>query len=173
MELEQSLLLERSKAMAMRIVAYVGDDESLFDELLAIMLGNDARLAQLAAWPAADAARAHPQLLRRHWPRLMHALEQQETHNSVRRSILRMMEVQEIPEKYAAPVLDQCIEYITSESAPIAVRAYAITIAAGISARYTELTKELLMILAELSRVPQPPAITVRIRRALKMLLSK
>ena len=113
---------------------------------------------------------AFPYLLKKHWAKLIRVLKEDSRHPAVHRNILRMFERQEVPEEYVALVLDTCFRFTVSEARPAAVRAYSITVAASICARYPELAAEFRLILDDLSRLPQQPAIKVRVREALKLL---
>lgn len=170
MDLRKNILAEHSKAMKLRIARFIGDDQGRFDELMACMLSEDPVLSQRAAWPLSEAAVAHPRLIKKHWGKLVRELGRSERHPAVARNILRIFEPLEVPEKYAAQVLDLCYGFIRSEAVPVAIRAYAITVAASISNKYPDLKKEMLSILGELGTVPQQPAIRVRVREAIRML---
>jgi hypothetical protein len=165
------LLAAHSKKQAAKIVRYVGTDAKRFDNLINIFLKGEMRLSQLASWPFSYAAIKHSEFLKPYFAILIEKLKEKNLHPAIYRNILRAFEEVEIPEEYQSDLLDSCIHFFTSEMHSIAVRAFAITVAAKISAPYPELRKELCILLSDLSRNSQAPAIHVRIRKALNACL--
>ena len=170
MDIRESLEGEHSKSMTMRITGYVGDSQERFDDLLSVMLGGDRTVSQRAAWPLGKVGETFPHLLKKHWTKLVRVLDEQGHHPAIYRNILRMFAQQEIPGQHAARVLDICFRFMVSEAQPAAVRAFSISVAASICSRYPGLSAELRLVLDDLSRLPQQPAIRVRVREALKTL---
>jgi hypothetical protein len=170
MDLREALSGAQRKEAARRIVAYVGNDRSRFRELIRIFLKSGKRMEQCAGWPLGDIAYNLPELLRPYYPDLLRKLEEKDNHPSVRRNILRAMQKADIPEKYCAAVFDFCLSVITSETEPIAVRAFAITVGANICKRFPDLAGEFRPVLEQLRQLGTTAAIAVRIREALKIL---
>jgi hypothetical protein len=153
--------------MTMAIVKYIGGDRSRFKELMDVFFSGEYRLTQRAAWPISYIAEEQPQLIRPFIGRCI-AMLGEKHHPAIHRNILRMFEVTAIPEKYSAGLLDHCFRFIASESHPVAVRAFAITVASNITRNFPELNRELRLLLDELLVHPQPPAIRSRVKKALK-----
>lgn len=168
MDIKRRLEQEHSKQLNREIIRYVGDNRQRLEELLSLLFGDDALLSQRAAWSAGDLGAEHPELFLTYIPELISRLRDRKAHPAVRRNILRIFSSLEIPEEHQSAVLDICLAFIRSEAEPVAVRAFAVTLAATISRPYAELRAELLMLLREISSVPHSPAMNVRIKRALK-----
>jgi hypothetical protein len=170
MNIRTSLEKEHSSAMTKAIIAWVCDDRARFRELMDIFLGGPYRITQRAAWPLSYAAVSHPTLVRPYIPRLLQLLAEKGHHPAIHRNILRIFQETGVPEVHAARLFDLCSRFIPSASEPVAVRAFAITTAAGIAEKYPGLRRELRLLLDGLQQHPQPPAIRVRVKRALKQI---
>ncbi len=71
MNLREQLLKEHSKANCERIVKWVGNDQLRFDELFRLFLTDDPIMAQRAAWPLSYYVIHHPELIKKHFARLI------------------------------------------------------------------------------------------------------
>jgi hypothetical protein len=167
MDIRASLTAGHSRALTTKIVNYIGADKVRFKMLMQIFLGNDPRLQQRSAWAMSDIAVQHPQLIK---PYLKHLLPKlnEEGHPAIKRNILRIIQYIEVPEKYEAQLFDDCFRMIRNSAYPVAIRAFAVTVAANICNKYPELKGELKPVLKELLTMPQLPAITHRIKLTLK-----
>jgi hypothetical protein len=172
MDIEQALISEHSKRQTMNIVKFVGDDKTRFKELLHLFLNGEYRITQRAAWSLSLVSEQHPALIRPHLSKLIKKLNEPGLHPAIPRNILRIFQEIEIPEKLQGRLVDLCFKFITDAAQPVAVKAFSITVAARICGNYPELKKELLMVLEELNRYPQQPALRVRLRDAFKQLQS-
>jgi hypothetical protein len=170
MNIKARLESEHSKILTHQIVDYVGSDAKKFKELCSVFLSSDTRLSQRAAWPLSYIASAHPALIKPYFGTFIKKLKDESQHAAIHRNILRVFEEINIPEKYQAELLDECVKFITASHYPAAVRAFAITVATNISKKHVELAKELSLILNELIQYPQQPAIRVRVKRSLQEL---
>lgn len=170
MDIRACLEAEHSKTATNTIVKYIGDDPLKFRVLVEQFLKGEAILRQRAAWPLSYVAIEHPELIKPYFGKLMDELGKKGLHPAIHRSILRVFQQIDIPEKYQGQLIDICYRFIMNETLPPAIRAFAITTATNICMDYPELKNELLIILKELSILPQQPAIKSRIKSALKAL---
>lgn len=168
MDIRSRLEAEHSKILTTAIVKFVGDDKKRFKELMSIFLEGEYRLTQRAAWPLSYVVIEHPKLLNPYFEKFVKKLETGGNHPAIARNILRVLQEIEIPEKYQGLLIDVSFKFIMNETETAAVRAFAITVAAKICKNYPELKNELLLILKELSVLPQLPSMTSRIKKALK-----
>lgn len=168
MNIRERLEAEHSKTLTATIVKYVGDDKNRFKELMTLFFDGEYRLAQRAAWPLSYIAIEHPKLLNPYFEKFVKKLETPGNHPAIARNILRVLQEIDIPENYQGLLIDVSFRIIMNETETAAVRAFAITVAAKISKNYPELKNELLIILKELSALPQLPSMTSRIKKALK-----
>ena len=173
MDLKEALLREHSKTQTNKIIKFIGNDKSRFNKLVEIFLKGEYRITQRAAWPLSYVAIKHPELIKPFFLKLVKKLSEPDNHPAITRNILRIFEEVEIPEKYHGVLINSCIKFIMDVKYPIAIRAFAITVAAKICIHYPDLKRELILILVELKKYPQQPAIIVRIRNAFEMLSFK
>lgn len=149
MNLRQELLKENSRKQRMFIAGYIGHDPEKFKELMVLFTGNEKRVVQLAAAVADECIMAHHSLAAPYWPdyiRLLH----QPLHDAVSRNILRFMQFITIPEPYQAEVLELCFGFMMSEKEPVAVRAFAMTVAYRIACEQPDLKNEVQMVIEDM-----------------------
>lgn len=170
MDIKTRLESEHSKTLTLAIIKYVGDDSRRFKILIDLLLGSDLVLSQRASWPLGYVAIEHPKLVKPYLSRLIKKLAEPNNHPAITRSILRVFQEMEIPEKHRGTLVDLTFKFILNESAPIATRAFSITVAARICKHYPELKNELLLILNDVWERPHAPAIAARIKSSLKEL---
>jgi len=172
MDIKRLLEKEHSKSATLAIVKYVGNDAMRFKELMGLLFGEDKKLSQRAAWAFSHVAIEQSHLLKLYFQKLLETLVAKDKHVAVGRNILRVFQEIDIPEKYESAILDHCFKIMISPAEAIANRAFAITTASKICLKYPELQRELLIVLDQLTALPQEPAIRVRIKSALKHIRS-
>jgi hypothetical protein len=170
MNIREKLRAAHNKSTTLRITAYIGTDPKRFRELMDIFLEGEYRLTQRAAWPMSYVAEEHPQLVRPYFKKLIQVLRNETLHAACARNILRIFQTAEIPEKYEAEIFDFCLGAMVSTKQPVAIRAFSISVAARITARYPELKGEYLQVLGVAADMPQTAAIKHRIKTAIKAL---
>jgi hypothetical protein len=149
MNLREELLKEHSKANCERIVAWVGADQKRFDELFSIFTLNEYRLVQLSAWPVSYCVQQHPELIKKHFPKLIKNVQRTDVHNAVKRNTVRLLQHVAIPEKYQGEVMNLCFEFIQSHTEKVAVKAFALTVLENLSKSYPEIIPEVTLIIEE------------------------
>jgi hypothetical protein len=172
MNISERLKAGQSKTLTLAIIKFVGNDAVRFKTLMALVLGKDEVMSQRASWPLGYIAIDHPELLKPYVSQLIKKLGEARNHPAVNRSILRIFQEVDIPQKHWGTLVDLSFKFILKESEPIATRAFAISVAARICKHYPELKNELMLILNDLRERPHAPAISVRIKYALKELKS-
>lgn len=170
MDIRNNLATDRSRQSITRICQYVGSDPKRFRELTEVLFEGEDPLPQRASWAMSDVALQHPDLILPYTGRILTLLTKRGLHQGVIRSLLRAYLKADIPEKYCAPFFDLCMIYLQDETADVAVRANALTIACNIAVKYPELKQELSPVAEQLSLMPQKPAMRVRLRDARKTL---
>ncbi len=138
-----------SKQQAVAIVEFIGDDPKRFAELMKLFFAGDYRLTQCAAWPMSYCVEQHPELIRPYLSKLIGCLERDDQHDAVRRNVLRLLQYIEIPNRLAGKVYAHCIDFIDDPDQPIAVRAFAMTVAARIAKSEPDLLNELRLIVSK------------------------
>lgn len=172
MEQELNKLLQganyRKKADA--IVKLVLIHPYLMKDLVNCFLSGDVRLCQSASWPIGLLGEKNPKLIKPYIKKFVLVLNTPKNIPAVNRNILRIFQTVNVPTNLKSQLLDKCFEVINNPKQPIAVIAFAITVACKICSAYPELQNELKINLSELMDKPQSPAVKFRIKLALKSL---
>ena len=116
---------------------------SRFRELMTVFLGKEYRPTQRASWAVSCCAENHPELIRPYIARLVGLLELREGHDAVRRNVARLLQFVDIPARHRGRVFAVCYELVDDPKQPIAVRVFALTVAANIACNKDDLMKEL------------------------------
>jgi hypothetical protein len=152
LNLQSEILKEHSKKQWNKIVLWVGNDQEKFDELFEYFKSTDNIFAQRSAWPVSYLAEANPTLIDKHFDELIEMLQKEKAHVAVKRSIIRMLQTFQLPEKYEGVVMNFCFAAVQSDVESIAVKAFSITVLENLTKKYPEIIPELKLILA--SRLP-------------------
>lgn len=146
MDIHRALLEVHSKAQAMKITAYIGDDKARFAELVRTFFAGDYRTMQCAAWPINHCVERNPSLVYPYLDRLVDLLDRKDAHNAVRRNVARLLQFVEIPEDLKGKVYSLCVDLVDDMDEPVAVRVFALTVAAKIAENEPDLMSELKLI---------------------------
>lgn len=146
MDVHRALLEVHSKDQAIKITRYIGDDEKKFAELVKIFFTGDFRTRQCAAWPINHCVERNPQLAQPYLEKLANFLSRKDVHSGVRRNIARLLQFVDIPERLQGKIYDLCVERVNDASEPVAVRVFALTVAARIAESEPDLLNELKLI---------------------------
>ncbi len=146
MDIKQQLLIEHSKSNTNKIVDHIGNDSKRFAELMRIFFGDEYRLMQRAAWVMSHCAENNPQLIKPYFEKMIDLLPEKDVHNAVKRNIVRLLQFVEIPDKYLGKVYSHCVDLVDNANEPVAVRAFALTVAAKIAQSEQELLSELKLV---------------------------
>lgn len=146
MDLREELLVAHSKAQAERICAYIGNDAEKFAELMKLLTGPVYRLSQRAARPVSICIERHPGLIKPYWSLLTRLVERDDTQVAVRRNVVRLLQFVEIPRRYQGRIFEACYALLADVAEPVAVRVFAMTVAAQIARNEPELLAELRVV---------------------------
>lgn len=149
MKLRETILKEHSKATCTRIVKWVGNDQKRFDELFFLFLNDEYRVMQRAGWPISYCIEDHPQLIRKHFAKLLKNVEKKGIHEAVKRNTVRLLQYVEIPAKYHGQVMDICFRYIASPTEAVAIKAFSLTVLQGLAGLYPGIINEIKLIIKE------------------------
>ncbi|MEO6557015.1 MAG: hypothetical protein ABIN92_05825 [Ferruginibacter sp.] len=151
MKLREAILKEHSKAQCNKIINWIGNHQTNFDQLFSLFLNDEYRVVQKAAWPISNCVIKHPQLIKKHWQKLILNLQKPNLHNAVKRNSLRLLQDIDIPEKYQGQLMDICFEFLQSPTEALAVKVYSMTVLARLSKIYPEIIPELKLIIEDQS----------------------
>lgn len=149
MKLRETILKEHSKANCTRITNWVGDNQQRFNELFALFLDDEYRLAQCAAWPMSNCVIDHPQLIRKHFSKLLRNLHKPGIHESVKRNTLRLLQHVPIPQRFQGQIMNDCFDYISSPLENPAIKAFSLTVLQNLANQYPEIKPELKTIIED------------------------
>jgi hypothetical protein len=149
MQLRETILSEHSKINCTRITNWIGSNQQRFDELFNLFLNDEYRVVQRAAWPLSNAVIAHPQLIQKHFGRLLKNLKKPGLHDAVKRNTVRLLQDIVIPQKYHGKVMNLCFDYIVSPTEKPAVKAFSLTVLQHLSKQYPEIKQELKTIIED------------------------
>ena len=166
MKLREQLLKEHSRANCDKIVAWIGDSQERFNELFELFLSDEYRLVQHAAWPLSYAVINHPQLIKKHFPRLVGNLAKPGIHSAVKRNTMRLLQDIEIPVKQHGRIMDACFTYIADPTEPVAVKAFSLTVLEKLSRVYPDIIPEIKLLIEE-NYERETPAFRVRAKKFL------
>ena len=149
MDILAALEAEHSKAQTVKIVNYIGSDQTRFEVLMAIFLNEKNRcIVQRAAWPLSYIGEKTPNLVLPYTEKLFHLLDKN-VHDGVKRNILRTYRNIPIPEEHQGLVVDECFKIIVIPNYPSAQKAFALDILSKICKDIPELAEELCLIIKE------------------------
>jgi hypothetical protein len=146
MDIREALLAGHSKRQTMKIVHYVDGDAVRFRELMDNFLGDTYRVSQRAASAVNYCAEHHPELVRPYIVKLIEQLERDDVHVAVRRNVARLLQFVEIPPRLHGRVFEISYDLVNDADQPVAVRVFALTVAAKIAENKPDLLKELRLL---------------------------
>lgn len=172
MDIASTLMKEHSKAQTMKVVKYVGADKNRFKELMQIFFKNEYRLQQRSAWPVSYCAEYHPELVMPYLGKMIEVLTRNDVHPSLKRNVVRVLQMIDIPEKHMGKAADYCFRLLNSPAEPIAVKAFSITVLTNIALKHPDLKHELISAAEHELGLNPAPALNVRVRDMRKALLA-
>ena len=149
MDIRNALITEHTKAQCNRIVDYIGDDKKKFAKLMKAFFQGEYRVTQRASWPMSYCVRNHPRLIFPYFTKLLEELQKPGVHNAVVRNITRLLQDIKIPRRYQGKIMTICFDHISSETVPVAVKAFSLTVLDNLSKEYPEIGSELKLIIEE------------------------
>lgn len=169
MQLREVILKEHSKAQCTKVVKWVGNKQERFDELFNLFLGDEYRVVQRAAWPISYCVGAHPQLIKKHWKKLVIALQKKELPVAVKRNSVRFLQEVEIPVPYRGAIMDICFRFLEDPKEALAVKVFSMTVLSRLAKEYPDIAPELRYLIEE--QLPhQSPGFKSRGKKILKQL---
>lgn len=149
MNIKTALLKEHSKKQCAAIVKFIGNDQKKFDELFDLFLHDEYRVVQRAGWPISYCVEKYPDLIKKHFAKLLKNVEKKGIHDAVKRNTVRLLQYVEIPEKFHGQVMDLCFRYISSPAEAVAIKAFSITVLQNLAKQYPEIINEIKLVIEE------------------------
>lgn len=149
MDIRASLLEEHSKSQILKITNWIDNHPDRFAELIHLMLKDEYRVAQRAAWAVTHCLDKYPQLIGPHLAPMVYNLRNTKQHQAIRRNTLRALQQVNIPEDLWGEVADISFQLLVDPNEPAAVRVFAMTVIWNICQHVPELAQELKLIIED------------------------
>ena len=143
MNIREHLMIENSKQNWEEVCAFVGQNPDRFKELMNIFMYEEMRLVQRASQPVGKLGEQYPYLIIPYLPKLVDYLKKNPI-PAVRRNTMRILQFIDLTEDIEGPLFDIGLSYLASESEPIAVKAFTMTVLRRICQKYPELASEVI-----------------------------
>jgi hypothetical protein len=147
MDLHNEILLEHSKRQAERIARWIGGDAVRFAELVRLFLDADPLVAQRSSWVVSLCIERHPDLALPWMADLLRQAEAQSAHPAVHRNVMRSLQYVAIPRRFRGRAVQICFAFLEDGAAPVAVKAFSMTVLAAIAETEPALKNEVRMTL--------------------------
>jgi hypothetical protein len=149
MKIETMLLEEHSKAQMLKVVDYIGSDSERMKELVDLILHGESKLSQRAAWALPTLAERKPDLLEQHLEALIDHLSRPEYHDAVRRNVLKVLNMNGVPDFLLGKAVDQAFRLLADPKAAIAIKYHSMCIIWEACQKEPDLTDELVMLIED------------------------
>ncbi len=149
MQLKEKILSEHTKANCDETVKWIGGNQSRFDELMFLFLGDDKIITQRSGWPLSFAGIAHPKFIPKHIGKLVSNLKKKGLHDAVKRNTIRLLQEIQIPEKYQGDVMNICFDFLISPTEKPAIKAFSLTVLENLSKEHPEIKQELKTVIED------------------------
>ena len=171
MNLEGEILREHSRRQAERIATWVGDDRRRFRNLMTFFLHGEPLVTHRAAWAVGICADRNPGLVRPYLRSMLDKMQRPDSHDAVKRNVVRMLQNVEIPSELLGKVATICFDYLSDNDAPVAVKCCSMTVIARLAENEPDLLRELRLLVEQ--QLPFSTAGFQARARKLKVLLPK
>ena len=148
MDIKKEILKEYSKPQVVKVANYIADDKERFAELLDLMLDQEYRISQRAAWVMSHCVDTHQHLIIPHLKKVISNLRGP-IPVAVTRNTLRILQFIEIPTDLLGEIADIGFKIMESGNQPIAVKVFAMTVLANICEQEPELKNELVILIED------------------------
>lgn len=166
-ELEERILMIRSKKQVEAIIRWIGKDSKRFDAIMEMMLRREERIAKSAAWIVGHVGERHPSLVEPWLNQMLKRIQGPDCLDAVKRAIIRALQFQKIPRKAQGIVFNICFQMLGDLSQPIAARVFAMSILQHITESEPDLRHEVATLIRRM--IPySTSAFSARARHVLK-----
>ena len=149
MDIKDALLEEHSKRQRDKIVQHIGKNKDRFAELMHLFFKGEYRITQRAAWPMSCCVKAHPELIKPYFSKLLNNLAKKGLHSSVIRNTVRLLQHVELPKRYHGKLMNICFDFIQSHNTEVAIKVFSLTVLHNLSKQYPEILPELKLVIEE------------------------
>ncbi|NOQ75973.1 MAG: hypothetical protein GQ574_28460 [Crocinitomix sp.] len=143
MDIGQQLSRETSRRNWDKVIAYVGEDDERFAELIHIFFIGETKSIIGTSQAVGVISEKQPRLIRPYVIDLVAYLKSNPI-DAVKRNTMRVFQFIDIPEEIEGDLFDIAMNYLKSLDTAIAIKAFAMTSLRKISAKYPELAQEVI-----------------------------
>lgn len=173
MNLRNQILAEASKANALKVVQWIGNDPERFRSILDIFLHDEYRLVQRASWIISTVAEQQPALVKPHLKAMVDRMGDAGVPVAVKRNVVRILQFMPVPKKLQGPVMDYCFRFLENPQETVAVRVFSMTVLANLAQQYPDIKNEIILLIEDQMREGALPAFKSRGKKTLKLLQAK
>ena len=141
MTLKELILSENSKRMWMEVATRALQSEKDLAMLMSYFESTDICLVQRATQSISKVYDLDKQKLKPYFIKMIQGLEEPRI-DAYKRNVMRIFQTAEIPEDYEGHLFDKAFTYLESKTEPIAVKAFAMTVARRIAIKHPDLIPE-------------------------------
>jgi len=149
MDLRTQILQEYSKAQLTLLAQHVSGDKKRFKALMHLLLNDEYRVVQRAAWIVSMIAERHPEMVQPYLSAMTKRMLVPGLPPAVRRNVVRILQFIDIPEALHGEVMNACFDFLADPDENIAVRCFSMTVLGNLSKIYPEIKPELVTILED------------------------
>lgn len=139
--MKQKLFLENSKSYWIQLSKEILSEDKI-EEIVALFLEEDKRVAQRAATIVMTLADIEPLLFAPYMHRLIMQLHHNPTETQ-KRNIVRIVDFVDIPITLEVEIMNFCFQYLENPKESIAVRAFSMRVLGKLYSKYPEIKAEL------------------------------
>lgn len=150
MKIEVEILKEHSKRQTMKITHWVGNNEKRFARLMTVFLTAEYRVVQRSSWIISLCGERYPRLIGPWVSQLVKRAGEKNVHDAVKRNVVRVFQFVEIPPSHQGKVVNLCFNFLQDVKAPIAVKAFSMTVLLNISQSQPDLKHELRLVIEQM-----------------------
>lgn len=170
MNFKLQLKAEISKRNTDYIVSIIDGSPKRFEMLWKTMITSDTPVPHRASWAITTCFDRWPELLQPYLEEMIDFIPES-NHTGIKRCLLRILALSEIPDSRMGNLLNLCFEYLETDM-PVAVKVHAMQIIYNISQAEPDIKTELIAIIEE--QMPkQSVGFENRGRKLLKKLYSE
>ncbi len=143
------------------VIREIGSHPELFSSLMEIALNNPERKTWRAAYLVDKIHDDYPELILPYIEKMIHQLEV-EKNTSKKRHYLKLLSMNKIPKKHFVFLVDYCLNTVSSDKEPPAVRVHAMQVLYNISEKEPDLKPEILSVIENEMEMHPTPGIRTR-----------
>ena len=149
MDIRAELLREHSKPQATRIAKWIGNNAERFEQLMQLIMQDEYRVVQRAAWVLKFCAKEHAELLLPYLDRMLEHLRRPGVHDAVKRNYLKVFSEIDLPEAHLGNAADICFTFLADPKQAIAIHVFAMTVLYNICKVEPDLADELRILIED------------------------